>query len=643
MKLFIVFDKTIDIDAIDLRGIDSAELFPLTGDSNVTKKIESALSETLGKDGSVTTINSAGMVHAEVDFIVESISEWSSSLGLQQVEGKTLREWFALPDRRISTWWFGAIAEKNTFKTNLFFKLAQSNATQKAIVSSACNRCLISLTDKDIAEAAALAAVKSGVGYDVISPERFTRNSIIQSLTSSPVIAGLLRWLDFAKRGVLARRYMGDLLRRLPDKPSVLFVTYFPSVDREKASNGVFENKYAKSLQQKMKALDITILWGAMYVAINNYTFREAIALARGFVQHGERFFFVEEFASMSILFEALCLWLRQIALSKYLFRFIKKAILKPPLNAENTGIALSLWKESFCGIPAIEGILYYLTYERLFREVPNISKCIYYSEMHPWEMALNAAKPRQLCSVGFLHTTLSKRDLYHLKDAGDFTGEFKCPTPDVLACNGSHCSELLEARGYSNVQTLEAVRQIYLEDILKTPPKPVNQRPVLLIAGTIDRAETASLLTLIDSARDELPSVTIWFKGHPSMPLEGLFRELGINAGEKNYTIKHGDITDYLGESFAVIVASSTVALEAVAYGAEVIIPFFPNCMNTNPLCDFSGFYHRVTSKDELVITVKKLLGGITLHTISQYRELITNYWLFDSNLTRWTELLKR
>lgn len=638
MKLLVIFDKTIDIDTVDLSGIDTAELFPLTGDFNITKQIELALSERFGNSGRVITLNSTDMVHAEVDFIVETISKWSSSLGIHQIKGKTLRDWFKLPGRCISTWWFGSIAEKNTLKTNLFFRLAQSNAVQKAVIASGCGLCLIALADIDIAKAAALTAVKSGISYKMISPLTTARNAAVRSITSSPVISALLRLLDFARRGVSARSTMGNLRRRLPDKPSVLFITYYPSVDREQACKGIFHNKYAKSLQQKLKTLDIPVLWGAMYVAINNYTFKDALALARGFVKNGERFFFIEEFASMSIIFEALSLWLRQIVIGRYLSRYITKTILKPPLNAENYGIAQSLWEESFYGAPAVEGILYYLTYEKLFREVPNISKCIYYSEMHPWEMALNAAKPAELHSIGFLHTTLSKRDMYYLKDTEDLTGEFKCPMPDVLACNGSHAARLLKEQGYSNVQTLEAVRQMYLEDILKIQPKPANQRPVLLIAGTIDRAETTSLITLIDGAIDSLPPVTIWFKGHPAMPFEGLFEELGIKG---KYTIKHGDITDYLGESFAVIVSSSTAALEAVAYGAEVIIPFFPNCGNTNPLCDFDGFYHRVTSKDELVATVGRLLGGAALHTIEEKRELIKNYWLFDSSLQRWAALL--
>ncbi|MBF0456655.1 MAG: hypothetical protein HQK99_02020 [Nitrospirae bacterium] len=639
MKLLVIFDKTIDIDTVDLRGIDTAALFPLTGDINITKKIELALSEKLGGNGCVTTINSTDMVHAEVDFIVETISKWSSSIGIHKIKGKTLREWLKLPGRRISTWWFGSIAEKNTLKTDLFFRLAQSNAVQKAVIASGCGLCLIALADGDIAKAAALTAVKSGITYKVVSPETSARNAVVRSIRSSPVISGLLRLLDFARRGVRARSNMGNIGRRLPDKQSVLFITYFPSVDKEKALKGVFENKYAKSLQQKLKALDIPVLWGAMYVAVNNYTFVDAIALARGFVKNGERLFFIEEFASMSIIFEALSLWLRQLVIGSLLFRFIKKAVLNPPLNAENYGLAQSLWKESFYGIPAVEGILYYLTYERIFREVPDISKCIYYSEMHPWEMALNAAKPAELHSIGFLHTTLSKRDMYYLKDAVDFTGEFKCPAPDTLACNGGHAERLLKAQGYSNVQTLEAVRQMYLEDILRTRPTPSAQRSALLVAGTIDRAETMSLITLIDNAIDNLPPVTLWFKGHPALPFEGLFEELGIKG---KYTIKHGDITEYLGESFAVIVSSGTAALEAIAYGAEVIIPFFPNCGNTNPLCDFGGFYHRVTSKDELAATVVRLRGGATLHTIDDKRELIRNYWLFDSSLQRWAALLR-
>ncbi|MCG6552999.1 MAG: hypothetical protein L7F77_11790 [Candidatus Magnetominusculus sp. LBB02] len=634
MKLLIIFDNSIGIDAIGIKEADTVELFPLSGDSDVA--VETACAEISGRDGSVKTLNSAEMVHAEVEIIIEQIAKWSCNLGLHNVKGKTLRQWFALPGRSISTWWFGGIAEKNTFKTNLFFKAAQVNAVQKAVGASGSDIVIISLTDKDIAEAARSTAAKAGIACRLTLPKR---TSIIRKLISHPMIAGILRWLDFAWRGVIARRYMGKLQPRLPDKPSALFITYFPSV--EKASSGVFENKYAYALQQKMRAMEIPVLWGAMYVAINNYTFREAAALAAELVKNGEKIFFVEEFATASVLFEALCLWLRQILIGKYLFRFIKRALLRPPFNAENYSIALSLWRESFYGLPAIEGILNYLTYERLFKAVPNITKCIYFSEMHSWEMALNAAKPIGLPSIGFLHTTLSKREMNYLKDPGDFAHDFKCPMPDVVAGNGSHSYKLLRERGYSNVTILEAVRQLYLEAVLQTQFKPANQRPALLVVGTVDKAETIALLTLIDSAG--LSPLPIWFKGHPSMPLEDLFKELGINIVQRGYTIKHGNIADCFAGTFAAVVPSSTVALEALAYGTEVIVPFFPNCMNTNPLCDFDGCFHKVTSKDELAEAVKTLLCGETLHSIEHYRQLIKDYWLLDGNLVKWTELLSQ
>jgi len=77
------------------------------------------------------------------------------------------------------------------------------------------------------------------------------------------------------------------------------------------------------------------------------------------------------------------------------------------------------------------------------------------------------------------------------------------------------------------------------------------------------------------------------------------------------------------------------------MAYGCEIIIPFFPDSVCINPLVGFEDYYHKVTSPENLINTVQKIFSGYTLKSLNDYRNFVKNYWELNPSLEKWAILL--
>jgi surface carbohydrate biosynthesis protein (TIGR04326 family) len=384
-------------------------------------------------------------------------------------------------------------------------------------------------------------------------------------------------------------------------------------------------------------------------VPLDGHSFNDAVRLAGVFAKRGEKLLVLEEFLTIKDAIMSFLMLFRQSILSFFIFDTVKeKSLLSAPIGDSCGPIIKSLWNRSFCGDIGIMGILYYFIFKQVFKEVLNINDCLYYCEMHAWEKALNAAKKQvnpNIRTIGFQHATAS-RNFYHFfydpKETMVKREISTLPLPNVIACNGDIMYSNSAESGYQNLVKVEAVRQVYLDEILSSPRKSRKGKPVLLVAGSIDKTESTNLITLVSAAFPKMEGFDIRFKGHPSMPFEKLFEEEGVDVSKRGYLICNNNISECLESAWAVLVPTSTVSIEALLYGCEVIIPALPNSMLMSPLADFKGYYHKVTYPEELKETMCKIVNGYTLHSISEYKEFVRNYWCIDRTLPRWTKLLK-
>ena len=657
MEQILIFDGSFDFRHLrypdkDVRGVH-LDLFPLTSDTNLTRELMDFLSSAGCSD--YQEMNSPELVRREVERIKQGVCKWSAEIGEHRIWNKSIKEWFLTPKKEVSTWWFSLLSEKNTYKTNVFLKMAQVQALDRIIKQKTYHTCWIAIGDKQLRKAVRHLGIRHHLvvnGLCIKPKNDFSRKERLEKYLKENGILGDLTYglgilFRLIFRAVIAKLTLAPINKRDPGEKQILVVSYFPAVDIPAAEKGTFVNKYSIPIQNKLKKLKINVAWLLMYVPIGGYSYYDGLRLMKRFSGHGESLFLLEEFLTFRALSYSTISWIIQIL--KFIILHVKIGHDKYGFNLivpEALPVLLPVWRQSFIGKTGVQGIVFFEMYKEVFRVFNASRYAIYYAEMHAWEKALNAAKTihaPDMTSVGFQHVAVSQNFFHYFYDPSETVRNNKptdLPLPDFLAGNGELMYSFLKRSNYPNLIQLEAIRQLYLNDSMKGAPLH-RKRRILLVAGSTDNAETANMVRLIHSAFAGTETVEIWFKSHPRVPFQAVFNELEINAESREYVICDDDLTAALKQSTAVIVPSSTVAIEALAFGCEVIVPVFSNSMVMNPLADFDGYYHMVSSTDELEETVNRILSGYRLQTIDVYRSFVNKYWLLDPELGRWTNLL--
>jgi surface carbohydrate biosynthesis protein (TIGR04326 family) len=643
-----IFDGSVDADKIAgliaRNSIKQVALFPLTGDLSLLQEIDANLISAGIND--VFRYNTAALIDDQVARLREEICKWSADIGRSRVGRKSVKEWFLLPGCNISAWWFSLFVEKNPLKTDVFLRISQVNSIERALGEKKYDLVLLASGNKNL-----ITAIKNVVSKSAI-PVKIAPSARIGGWKDGLFIEtfrGLRFYFNFIRAAYIAKRRLVSGENRFHKSRSILFVSYFPSIEKIPAQNGIFVNRYAPVLQDKLREAGLPVTWVLMYVPMDGVSFRDAVGTAKKFIDNGEKLFFLEEFLSVKDAVYGLFLWVRQVFISLFLFSFMDDApLVSAPVGEKNRPFIRSLWNISFCGPTGAGGILFALTFRKMFRDIKNVTDCLYYFEMQPWEHALNSAKGQEqpdIRNIGFQHASVPKNSFGHFADktetrrTADYTD---LPLPDIVACNGRVTADLLAGSDYPAVTRLESIRYLYLDGVLASRVDSRQKRRALLVAGSASMEESTSLAMLVRSVFPRAGSFEICFKGHPHFPFEKIFDDLGIDAGISGYSLNHDDVSLLLGKAFAVITLSSTVAIEALAYGAEVIVPLFPDLISLNPLAGFEGYYHRVTGKDELPDIVENILRGRRLHDVEEYRRFVRRYWDIDKDIPGWMELLK-
>jgi len=654
MKVLLIFDQTINTrelrDKLASLKPHSVFLFPLTSQWQRVHEIVNICH--LITDLKIELMDSARLIDEEVNALRERVSKWSANFGNYKIDGKSLREWFLLPKGEVSSWWFSLVSEKNTLKTDTFFRLAQIQAFDKIISSHSFDLCIFSISEKDLSMATEMLCNRRSINKLHISSLFKAKNVFRLKMQSyldrknvfNSIARGLIWSISRILRSIRAKPVMGKIKSRIRAiDNSVLFISYFPAVDKESAKKGILRNRYAAPLQEKISQMGKKIIWIWMYVYLDGHSYRDALELAKKFSKNGEMNFFLDEFMSFKILFRALFLWLRQVGIFLKLQKFIPGTVLYEDLSIPEGSIFIkNLMIKSFIGRVGLEGILYFELYKEIFSYFPNVSHCIYYSEMHAWEKALCAAKrlkAPKAKTIAFIHasTPINFFPYFHHPSEMDYI-----PLPDVLACNGDISFNRLKHCGYRNIRKAEAIRHLYLSDYLDSSDLSKKDK-IALIVGSIKEQETKALISLFYEAFPRPVGFQVWLKPHPSMPFEGILKELEIDARNCGYIIKHSPINELLKSVRILIVGSSAVAIEALAGGCRVINVILSDNMTMSDLRGFEEFYIRVYNPQELRENVEIIMGnGHEKENSADAKDFVSKYWCLDKTLKRWESLLR-
>ena len=267
---------------------------------------------------------------------------------------------------------------------------------------------------------------------------------------------------------------------------------------------------------------------------------------------------------------------------------------------------------------------------------------------MHAWEKALNAAKRLRsphIRSIGFQHGGISINYFFYFHHPSEMIQEEKStalPLPDILACNGDISLNFMRSCKYPDIRKVEAIRHLYLSDYLNNSNL-FNKQKVVLVAGSIDRKEAKSLISMFYEAFPKPEGFQVWLKGHPSLPFKDILRELKIDARECGYIIKYESLDELLKPTKILIVGSSAVAIEGLAGGCRVISPIFSDSITMSHLIGFEKYHIQVFNSEELKDNVEKIIEySENKENYDEIKKFISSYWCLDMSLIRWEKLLK-
>lgn len=130
--------------------------------------------------------------------------------------------------------------------------------------------------------------------------------------------------------------------------------------------------------------------------------------------------------------------------------------------------------------------------------------------------------------------------------------------------------------------------------------------------------------------------------KGHPSMPLAPLLERLGIEAPPAGWRVLEGDIHLWLEKASVVLVGTSTVAIDALAFGCEVVVPALSSVFSMNLLRGFERYYHKISSSSELKARLDTYAENGPAVPPEDKMSFVRRYWNLDTTLSAWADALK-
>jgi len=659
VKILTIFDTSLSHRSLSdfKKNSWAVDLFPLTSNCSTISNIKNAFSHI--NPISITLLNSAKYIDYEVRALREDIIDAPAQWGNIEIKGKTLREWFMLPDGNVSAWWFGLQSDKDAHKCNAFFQVCQLNAILNVLRESVYQQVILILKDSLFKHAVVQMLQDMKIPHQILRggiEGKFIARAGIRMLRENiPLILIFFRFLCAIWKKIMLQRYLPVLPKdHIPSKDALIFITYFPQVEKDAAKEGIFRNRYALPLQDICGLHGKSIVWILLHTPLDGYSFKDAVHLAARFVKRNEQMFFIENFLTIKAAFYALWISIKKAIVWKRIKSCISaKALARPFGNNYIAPLLIKMLDQSFYGDYIFQGTLYYMMFQSMFSKLRGVNQCLYYCEMQSWEKALIAAKRKivpGLKSIGYQHSSISFNYWHYLHSMDEITSKnlpSGLPLPDILAANGDIPKRMLEGY-YGKVESLEAIRYLYINDYLKMRKNTVNKRItndefVFMVCTTIDLKESRIITSLVLEAFPSVPQgLQIWFKGHPSLPVEEIFKEVGVSEKDTGYQIKTGKVSELLTFSQAVLVGTSTVAIEALTFGCEVIVFISPDMPNQSPLVGFEEYYQPVYSPQELRDVIERLKKSGPTKSLEKCQDFVKTYWKLNPSLDAWKEILQ-
>ena len=623
-------------------------LFPLNSTVVMPEKIDFAKA-TLAPLGQIEWVEDYRVrFDREVQHLGHRLESFARATRSTIVDGKTVEEHLSCSGME-SAWWFGLLQERNPFLYpgwNDWVKLAMVEAFlkehhfDKIVILGADSLLLRSIqqvVDRQIDRLAnkLMIVLKDNGDSSGVSRGR----SMIRDFLS-----GLKEWVK------LGRRILGSKSLKAQDSKSlesadIIHIGYYPAADPTAAKQGIFRNKYLGHLQEIME--ESASLGFLFYMVPGKHMpFKQCLSDISGFRKSGSLMRIQEEYLGCADWFRVGIQWIRLLGRSSRLLKSLSEKLIDNQILRETEAeFFASIWKESFRSHLAVKGFFNYASFRNFLKQLPSETLVIYASEFQSWEymldVAANSIGKHQL--VAAIQGNPARNyfqyrfDKAHQETGIGFPKRIVGFSPVFDSLEGIAGAEILKG---------SAIRLMHLQGFEKriaaNIEKKTGQLLGILGAGSYD--ECVLMLEMLHASWAELserPSVRL--RLHPVIALERLSTMLSFDLESSGIAIDTGSMHDLLTDSTGIYVSNSTSAIEALAYGCEVISPRYYGRLSLCPLDGHETCYWRVSDERELAYAIGQIMVGKKRATPDNLTQFISGLVNLDPSYSTWRELIQK
>ncbi len=556
-----------------------------------------------------------------------------------EIEGKSLAEYFQFQND-YNIWWMSLLAEKSVYKSPAIADCIKLLALEEVLTTEKPSKLELYTNDSRIKKSIEVLCRGLDIEFS------FRRTTTEVSLKKLFNLRVLYLSLPHPLRAIffyIKHLYLLFKRKRSP-KPvwyegvnSIFFFSYFIHLDKKKADTGVFYSRQWEILPQTLNNLGIKCNWLHHFlksdVALNitegaqlidSFNKNSSINGIHSFINNYSGFY-----SSIKII--------------KTFFSFLIKSPGRSELNkafkSKNSAISFwpllkDDWKKSFCGTTAIENMIWIFQLDQAFREMPKQKLGFYLQENQGWERGMTAAwkKYGHGTIIGVQHSTIRFWDLRYYDEEKIVLkpNSWSQPQPDFVALNGPYSLKAFEKSGYpaDSIVCLEALRYLNHGTVNKIEgSRQTKGQKNVIILGDIMVESTKALLTRLQNISPNLVSLSI--KLHP-----GGWIDIR-NYPELKLVEETGALSSILSNyDTAIVVGSTTAALDAYLCGLKVILFLMEGELNMSPLMGFED-----VSFVKSAIELEDALNST--YAANECDSGIKEYFWSDCHLPRWRELM--
>ena len=522
---------------------------------------------------------------------------------------------FKFPGEKFSLWWFSLLAEKSPLKSDSYERLIS----------------------------------------ELLHPKNEPSTSKRALLKETPLfhfLNGLYAIYRFILKVIYAKTIIKDFKGRHKKlvNSDYTVVSYFPLMNKEKAENGIFENKYIapfhRLLEEKHQGKYVHL---CLSVDIDGLGFKDSVKLVNKFSKN-QTLFLLEEFIKIRHIFLVHFYYVYFSLLFIFNINRIKKNILY-----EYEGKNYNVWHIlkndfyiSFCGHNLASSLWYILAFKEVTAGLKKNSKVVCICEMQGWEKAFYIfAKKNDLITIGYQHTIVPELLLNYFNHPeeigkGHDRNIEKCPMPDYLATVGNISAELFKKYGWPDERVFVWGSQRF--ESFKEPNKLIvpwqDKENYFVCAFSISASDSKRILLLLERAfKEAAVNYKIYLKSHPSLNIPKLVEQLGLKLNQEIFEYTDIPLEEIMRLAKGIIVTESSSSFYALGYGSPVIVPRFEDKIDCNPLSYVSDIPIYVSSDDGLRNVCEQItkLAGYPLD--SKVERFLSDYFYFPADTSEYLD----